>query len=58
MQYDKSPTKYIGDFSIHVEVKVFSKTCNESTGGSDTPAKYMTDNLLQNENEEQLHTHV
>ena len=55
---------HIKDFRrirTHFDKKVFSKTCNESTGGSDTPVKYVTENLLQTENgtnEEQHHTHV
>ena len=53
-----SPNKRIGDFRTHIEEKVFSKTCKDSAGGSDTPDKY---NLLKTENgnnEEQQHTQV
>ena len=53
--------KHIEDFSTHFEEKVFSQTCKGSGGGSDTPAKYMTDNLLKTTNgndEEQQHTYV
>ena len=52
--------KHIGDFSTHVAEKVFSKTCKTSADRSDTPAKYMTENLKTENgyNDEQQHTHV
>ncbi|KAL5469205.1 hypothetical protein EMCRGX_G030429 [Ephydatia muelleri] len=53
-----SPNKHIGDFSTHFEEKVFSKTCKDSRGGSDTPDKYMTGNLLKTENGKNEDTQV
>ena len=46
----------IEDFRTHIEEKVFSKTCKDSGGGSDTPDKYMTGNLkTENGNNEDTH---
>ena len=56
-----SPNKHIEVFSTPAEEKVFSQIHKDSAGGSDTPAKYKTGNLLKTENgnnEEQQHTHV
>ena len=53
-----SPNKHIGDFSACVEEKVFSKTCKDSAGGSDTPDKYNLMKTKNGNNEEQQHTQV